>query len=147
MMIVGIDPDTQAHGVAIFQNGELTRLEQWPLMELMAWVQSVQSIKYADGLIFSIENVLANGFVYARNVQSSGAANAKVAKNIGQCQQSQTELMRMLDYLGVPYVLHNPAKSNWAKNRAMFEKVTGWNIQSNEDKRSAAYFGWLEAKR
>ena len=65
---------------------------------------------------------------------------------IGRCQQSQVELMRLIDDRNVNYVLHKPQKGNWAKNKAQFEKVTGWTKRSNEDTRAAAYFGWLGCK-
>ena len=55
--------------------------------------------------------------------------------------------MQWLDSLGVPYKLHKPQKGNWAKDKARFEKVTGWKGRSNEDTRSAAYFGFLEINK
>ena len=67
--------------------------------------------------------------------------------SIGRCQQSQSELMRFLDEYKIKYVLHKPQKNNWAKNKHQFEKVTGWVGRSNEDTRSAAYFGFLGLKK
>lgn len=90
---------------------------------------------------------MANQFVYSRNQKASKAAQSKVAMHIGRCQQVQIEIMQWLDALGVPYKLHKPQKGNWAKDKAMFERVTGWKGRSNEDTRSAAYFGFLEANK
>ncbi len=97
-------------------------------------------------VLFSIEDVCANNFVYARNSKGNKSVTSKIAMGIGRCQQAQTELMRWLDYYNIEYVLHKPQKGNWAKNKAQFEKVTGWKGKSNVDTRSAAYFGWLALK-
>ena len=142
MITVGIDPDSSAHGVAVYEGKKLMQLYKLPLLEIM----DLLNLHDKDNLKVSIENVCANNFVYARNAQANKNAHAKVALSIGRCQQSQTELMRLLDKLDIPYVLHKPQKGNWAKDKTMFERVTGWSKKSNEDTRSAAYFGYLEAR-
>ena len=134
--IVGIDPDADKHGVALYSNGELSDLKQLQLQDLVNYLWQI-----AD--LVSIEDVMANQFVYARNRSGSTANQSKIAMHIGRCQQAQVELMRMLDSRKIPYVLHKPQKGNWADNRELFEKITGWDKQSNADTRSAAYFGYL----
>ena len=138
MIVWGVDPDSGRHGVAMYEDGKLVELANLTLMDI---------ILHLGGLdcLFSIENVLQNKFVYARN-EHNKKAQSNIAMKIGRCQQAQIELMRALDYYNIPYVLHAPQKGNWAKNKALFEKVTGWNKRSNEDTRSAAYFGWLVLK-
>ena len=140
MIVFGIDPDSQKHGVAIYKDGVLTSLMLLELFDLIDMIES----DFSKEIFFSIEDVCANNFVYARNEKANKYAHAKVSLSIGRCQQSQTELMRVLTHLGYKYVLHKPQKGNWAKNKAQFEKITGWKKQSNEDTRSAAYFGFLE---
>ena len=105
------------------------------------------SIGIRDVDLVSIEDVCSNNFVYSCNVKASKAVHATVARSVGRCQQAQLELMRWLDYYHILYVLHKPQKGNWAKNKAQFEKITGWTKQSNEDTRAAAYFGYLEVPR
>lgn len=141
MIVVGVDPDSVRHGLAIFSDGHLVALESRNLVEIRKWLDGCDK-----EIMFSIENVLANNFVYSRNVQASKASTAKVAIGIGRCQQAQEELMRELDDRQIPYVLHKPSGMNWAKDKARFERTTGWHGKSNEDTRSAAYFGWLEVK-
>jgi hypothetical protein len=145
MLILGIDPDAESHGAAFFADGNLTRLEKLTIVELMNIAREANLGAYGDEVRFSIENVCANNFVYARNVHASKNAQSQIAMRIGRCQQSQVELMRILDHFGIKYSLHKPTAKNWAKNKELFEKVTGWIGRSNEDTRSAAYFGWLEA--
>lgn len=136
-LVVGIDPDSDRHGVAFYRDGELTGLG------MMRRVEILEDIRFLPGLIVSIEDVCANNFIYTRNNKGSREVHGKVALSVGRCQQAQTELMRDLEHYGISFVLHKPQKGNWAKNKAQFEKVTGWKARSNEDTRSAAYFGYL----
>ena len=140
MVVIGVDPDSKAHGVAVYVDGKLDSLHMLEAMPL------VQMAKYNQALV-SMEDVKANKFIYARNVQSKKAVQSKIAIKVGQCQQAQTELMRLLDWHKVPYVLHKPQKGNWAKNKDQFELVTKWDGRSNEDTRAAAYFGFLGLKQ
>lgn len=139
MLIVGIDPDSDKHGVAVYDDAKLVSLS------LRSSIEIVESWAGADAK-FSIEDVMANQFVYTRNQKASKSAQSKVAMHIGRVQQAQVELMRLLDRYGMPYELHKPQRGNWAKDKAMFERVTGWTERSNEDTRSAAFFGFLALK-
>ena len=138
-LVIGIDPDSDKHGVAIYRDGVLEDLARFNTIELLNIIQY-------DSVLFSIEDVMANQFIYSRNQHSSKAAQSKIAMHIGRCQQAQVELMRWLDHTCNKYELHKPTKNNWAKNKPMFKKATGWTKKSNEDTRSAAYFGYLALK-
>lgn len=142
-LTIGIDPDSAKHGVAIYDHKTLIDLKQFTLVEIMEFIQLSKDESYE--LLFSIEDVKANKFIYSRNVKSNSSVQSKIAISVGACQQSQEELMRLLDHLHVKYVKHKPQRGNWAKNRQQFEKVTGWKGRSNKDTRSAAYFGYLAA--
>lgn len=141
MRIIGIDPDSDKHGVAIYNDGTLIDIYNLDLMSI-----KTEIIDKFDHIHFSIEDVCANNFVYSRNKKGSGAIMAKIGLSIGRCQQSQTELMRMLDHYSISYELHPPQKGNWAKNKGQFQSITGWEKQSNDDTRSAAFFGYLALK-
>ena len=146
MIIIGIDPDSKAHGVAVYNNGQLVDLQMMQLFELLHMVDFFAGEYGIDKVRFSIEDVCANNFVYHRNSKGSKSVTSKIAMSVGRCQQSQTELIRALDFTKIKYELHKPQKGNWAKNKNQFEKVTGWKGRSNEDTRSAAYFGFLGCK-
>ena len=139
--VVGVDPSSHRHGIAIYRAGKLEELTTWMLVDVIGWLEK-QEIKPR----FSIENVMANNFVYSRNNQKTKQAQAKVGLSIGRCQQSQVELMRVLDHLEIPYQLIKPTRDNWAKDKARFERYTGWTGRSNEDTRSASYFGFLATR-
>lgn len=141
VMVLGIDPDSAAHGVATYDDGKLIRLNNFELLALFDYI--VDITRQTADITAVIENVAANQFIYQRNYKESRASANKVAISVGRCMQSQIELMRMFDYLGLPYQLVKPNAKNWAKDRRLFERVTGWTGKSNEDTRSAAYFGYL----
>lgn len=143
-IVVGIDPDSERHGMAVYVDGKLTVCATATTAEIVtqhlpAWLES-------GPVMFSIENVMQNQFVYARNQHGNKSAQSKIAMHVGRCQQAQVELMRWLDHYEIPYVLHKPQRGNWAKNKAQFEKLTGWSGRSNEDSRAAAYFGFLAVR-
>ena len=140
-IVIGIDPDADKHGVAAYYDGILCYLEMKNTAEIIDKI--LKSNFELSDYLFSIEDVMANQFVYARNTVSNKAAQSKIAMHIGRCQQAQVELMRWLDHYAIPYVLHKPQKGNWADNKEQFEKITGWTKQSNADTRAAAYFGYL----
>ena len=135
--VIGVDPDTDKHGVATYVDGKLHSLLKLNTIEL------VEKFRFYNEAVFSIENTLVNKFIYARNKTKNNAVNQKIMLNVGRCQQAQIELMRWLDYYGMPYILNAPQKGNWADNEEQFKKVTGWKKRSNKDTRSAAYFGFL----
>jgi len=144
MIVVGIDPDSKAHGFAIYEDGKLGGLYEFNLSEILNFIRIREEL--IGKMLFSIEDVLANDFVYARNMTKNNKVNMTIARSVGRCQQAQHELMVILDYMGVEYVKHKPQKGNWAKNKKQFEQVTGWTGRSNEDTRAAAFFGWLGLK-
>jgi len=143
MIVIGIDPDSKKHGVAIYEDGELVELNTWSLVDVMVFLMAKPYP--TDTIIFSIEDVASQNFVYSRNVNSK-SVQSNIAMKVGRCQQAQIELQRLLDHLGCKYQTHKPQRGNWAKNKKQFEQVTGWTKRSNEDTRSAAFFGFLDIK-
>ena len=140
MITVGIDPDSTAHGVAVFEDQTLISLHNFQLFDVLRLCLAF------DDVFVSMEHTLMTSAVYTRNKNANRRIQDKIAVSIGRCQQSQTELARAFERHNIKYVLHNPTKSNWAKNKEYFERMTGWNKRSNEDNRSAAYFGFIESR-
>lgn len=140
--IIGIDPDSAKHGVAIYVDGVLDDLMTLELMGVYSLVLFLK--RKPVELLFSIENVAANKAVWHGKSQSK-AAYGMTSQNVAKCKQAQIELERMLDYLEVDYI-HQKISKPWKKDKKQFELVTGWTGRSNEDTRSAAYFGWLGLK-
>lgn len=138
-VVVGVDPDSAAHGIAIYVDGVLAELKMLTLMEIIELLESHDRSE----LLFSIEDVRVNKFIYKRNEKRSKAAQSHVGISVGKCQQACEELIRALDYYKIKYKLHKPQKGNWSKSANTFKLYTKWKGRSNEDTRSAAYFGFL----
>jgi len=138
--VVGVDPSAadKGHGVAVFNDGKLESLAMMKRMEL------VNTFVNKSDVVFSIENVLANNFQYGKHVSGKDRVDKKKMLSVGRCQQSQLELMRDLEYYNIPYLLQTPSsKFKEGSEIDLFKRLTGWNKQSNQDTRSAAYMGFI----
>lgn len=142
MYIIGIDPDSEKHGVAMYLNGKLTTCTNETTIGIVNCI--ILRLKELGAQIhFSIEDVNGQNFIYGRNEKENKNVERRIGMGIAKCQQAQVELIRWLDHYGITYELHKPQRGNWAKNKAQFEKVTGWKGRSNEDSRSASFIGFL----
>lgn len=139
--VIGIDPDSKAHGVAIYKDKELTELKCMPLTEFVMTLESLLTM--STSIEVHIENVCGNNAIFA---ERRGRANfntiAKMSNGVGKCQQAQIELERWCEHYSVKVVRHKVSKA-WKKEKQTFALMTKWGKQSNEDTRSAAYFGFL----
>lgn len=142
---VGIDPDSDKHGVAFFVDGVLCSLANERRHDIIAW--ALKQREAGDEISFSLEDVMHNQFVYKRNESENTKVQSRIAMFTGRCQQAFVELIRDLEEHGFLYTKFPPQKDNWAKHKAQFELVTGWKGESNADTRSSAYFGFLGLKK
>jgi len=142
-IIIGVDPDSSKHGVAVYYDGKLEELDSLTLMDLHQLIDD-NLIDIANDLNFDIEvhieDVCANNAVFRTG--GNAKVNMSIARRLGMVQQSQTEVERLIDTWDIKLVKHKISKM-WKKDKAQFEKITGWTGRSNEDTRSAAYFGFL----
>ena len=145
-IIIGIDPDSKAHGVAVYVDGKLTILKSLTLEQILFLIHTEPKPMINQDIEFHIEDVNGVSAAFnARDKRTNINVKLKMAQHIGMCKQSQIELERFLHHYGIKVVKHKISKI-WKKDKAQFEKVTGWTGRSNEDTRSAAYFGWLGCK-
>lgn len=142
ILTVGIDPDSKAHGVAIYKGSNLVELHEWPRAEIISWVLGLGEGAQCR---FSIEDMKANKCVFRQHSHKKARPQGEIGRKLGLCQQAQIELERDLLHLGIPFELHKPQSGNWAKTKMkpQFKLVTGWKKRSNADTRSAAFFGFL----
>lgn len=144
MIIIGIDPDSKSHGVAVYRNGKLDLLCS---LQLFGLFDMINTLKREWMVEIHIEDVCAINATFSKQFVKNRRAETTVSRSVGMCQQAQTEIERMAEYLGVPVVKH-PISSKW-KDAAMGNQIMaklGWSGKSNEDTRSAAYFGYLGVK-
>ena len=146
MIVIGVDPDSSEHGIAVYKSDILASLHQWALPEIVKYITSDE---INGDCYFSIEDVKANRAIYRQHSHRKARPQGEIGRRLGMCQQAQVELERMLESLGVPFVLHRPQKGNWAdtQKKPLFEKITGWDKRSNADTRSAAFMGFLAISR
>lgn len=148
-IVIGIDPDSKKHGVAIYKDGVLHDLLMNDLMSLMDTLSTNQkAIDFDSSIVVHMENVCGvsnSGFHHKRT--DSVAVRSKKSENVGQCKQAQIEVERLCEYLSIKVVKHKISKQ-WKNQdgKKVFERLTGWTGRSNEDSRSAAYFGYLGVK-
>lgn len=140
--VIGCDPDSKLHGIAIYEDGKLIDLKNLSLIEIY---RLLKNLKQFGSVIMSIEDNNAVSAIYAGrfNTKDSQAVKSKKAQHVGMCKQAQIEVERVCENLGVEVVRQKPSKQWKDTNNRQFELVTGWKKRSNEDNRSAAYFGWL----
>lgn len=99
----------------------------------------------SEPLTFIIEDVCHTNAVYRGRYNGKPlAVQRKMGVSVGRVQQSQIELMRLLEFFEVKYKLIKPC-TNWGatKYKKEFELATGWTGNSNPEKRAAAYYGYL----
>lgn len=145
-IIIGIDPDSKAHGVAVYRDGKLEILRCCTLEEIICLIHMNPSPMIEQCVEFHIEDVNGVSAAFgARDRKTNMHVKLKMAQHIGMCKQSQIELERFISHYNIKIVKHKISKM-WKKDKAQFELVTGWKGRSNEDTRSAAYFGWLGCK-
>lgn len=144
MIIIGIDPDSEKHGVAVYDGATLIYVCS---MSLFSIYDMVKEKIIADEVQIHIENVCGINATFNKQFVKNRRAETTVSRSLGMCQQAQVEVERMAEYLSVPVTKH-PISKNW-KNAAIGKAALlqmGWSGQSNEDTRSAAYFGYLGVK-
>jgi len=143
MLIIGIDPDSKKIAISVYQNGKLEELLMLDTIQLYKTLDKYQCDNHE--IIVYLENVKANSSSSFHNKsKDSLAVKSKKSEHIGMVKQSQSEIERVCDHLGIVYHLKK-ISSNWKKGNGVesFKLATGWTKRSNEDTRSAAYFGFL----
>lgn len=144
-LIIGCDPDVDGKGFAIYEDGVLTELRQFDLLDLYLWINGL--LPTSVDIELHIEDLNANkSSAFNHKGRQSKAVQNKISESVGRCKHAQIEVERIAEYFGIKIVRHK-VSSMWKKDKKQFEMVTGWTGQSNEDTRSAAYFGWIGTKK
>ena len=95
-IVIGVDPDSKAHGVAVYIDGRLSRLECLTLYWL---VDALEFYSHSENEIdVHIEDVCAMNAVFRQRQGSNQSINMKMSNSVGKCQQSQIELERFIHH-------------------------------------------------
>lgn len=145
---IGCDPDAEKHGFALFEGEKLVSLNCFTLLDMQRFLISFFGNDFSS-LEFHLEdNASVKSAYTAKNKRGESlAVKLNIAQKIGMVKQAQIELERMLKELGIK-VVHRKQSKRWksAAEVEMFKSATGWTSRSNEDTRSAAYFGYAGAR-
>jgi len=144
-LIIGVDPDVDGKGFAIYEDGVLKELDTISLIELTYIIESNISYWHSLCIELHIEDVNGNkSSSFNHNSRQSKQVQNKISESVGRCKQMQIEVEKIAEHFDIKIVRHKVSKK-WkdAAGKKEFERVTGWKGRSNEDTRSAAYFGYL----
>ena len=132
-LILGIDPGANT-GVATYVGGVLTDLETVPPhhIERLIRGRTPARVVYEDSRLQS--------HTWTRG--KTGAASAKMARNVGQVDAWCALITAVCAELGVQAHGISPAGKGAKLDAARFAAVTGWTGSSNEHARDAAMVAW-----
>ena len=138
---IGIDPDTDKSGVALFnaEKKKVTGLHNMRFFELFGYLSDG---KETDGV--GIEVVIEAGWLNAKsNFHGAfGGAAERIGAKVGANHETGKKIAEMCEYLNIPYKLVKPLSLKpWGGkkiNHAQFVQLTGWVGRTNQEQRDAA---------
>lgn len=149
-IIIGLDPDSDKHGIAIYRKRVLCDLMNLNTIQLYIHITTFEKTALKAGEIeIHMEDPKRNSSSeFSHHPKDKLKVKFKKSESVGKVKQAQTSIEQMADELGIKVVLYKNS-SCWKKgaDKKLFEKITGWTKRSNEDTRSAAWFGYLATKK
>lgn len=146
---IGVDPDSTGNGSALYIDGKLSMLKNLSAAAMTVLCMELAAEENARVRIH-IEDVEANSAVFKQRFKKGEKLESKLmkAQNLGMCKQAQREIVMMAELLGIQ-VFKYQISSRWKdqNEKQLFQRATGWKGRSNEDTRSAAYFGFIGVRR
>jgi len=134
-MVIGIDPDLKKSGVAVVINGEVITLDCLKLLNLIEFIY-----EHKHRAHFVIENVNHDKATYIRS-GTNNRVMQNISQKVGMVKAIGIVIEEILADIGAEYTSMKPLRGSVkkAKNDAkLFNKITGWEGKSNQDKRDAA---------
>jgi hypothetical protein len=132
MKYIGIDPDIDKNGVAVWDSDNKTIR----LFNMSFWntIDFLSSYPYASVYIEAGWLNKKSNFHFAR--KQSKAQGERIAKNVGQNHQVG---MLILEYCVIKNIKHYTVKPTRAKVSAeLFKKITSYGKRTNQEQRDAA---------
>lgn len=145
MLIIGIDPDLSASGVAVITPAKaIVEMKRVRFSELVEYMR-LQAAKVEGRILIKMEdpNTLKPTFPRAiPRAMNKQAVNNRISQNVGQVKAVATLILEVLIAAGFNVVPCRPLvgghKARCKKDATYFNKLTGWTARSNEDCRDAA---------
>lgn len=134
-MKIGIDPDLVKSGVAVAVDDKLITLDAMSFFDLIRFID-----EHKHKARFVLEDVEADKATYHRRGTSQATMRA-IAQKVGMVKAICRLLSDYLEGAGADYVKVRPlqgAVKKAKRDAAFFNRLTGWEGRTNEDKRDAA---------
>ena len=93
-IVIGVDPDSKVHGVAVYVDGKLMGLSGLELTEFMVMIPRWKSEFNSVQVHIEDVNAVSAAFM-ARDKKVNINVKLKMAQHIGMCKQAQIELERL----------------------------------------------------
>lgn len=138
MIVVGIDPDLKKSGIAVVSGKKLTRLESLKFMDVLPFLNDIGG---PLNVRVKLENPSSISTTFSTRIGMSQRAAMSVAQDVGRVKAVCELMYEAIKDAGYEIDLIKPLKGpiKQAKDdREYFNKITGWQGQSNQDKRDAA---------
>lgn len=138
MIIVAIDPDLKASGVAVVSGTTIGQLKNVRFCEMLEFLAQFDK----ERVLVKLEDVGANKGLFAAQSNKNKAVSIRVATNVGQVIAVARLMHEMLEHAGYTVKMvrpiRGPMKMQAKTDAAYFNKITGWTGKSNADQRDAA---------
>lgn len=138
-LTIGIDPDFVKSGVAVIEGKTIIHLESLTFTQILEYVEAVGP---KENILIKLENPSAIKPLFGKKAINKRAIREKICQDVGKCKATGSLIQQVLESQGYKVELVKPLKGpvkRQAKNDAVyFNKLTGWQGRSNEDKRDAA---------
>lgn len=143
---IGIDPDSDKYGVAIAKNGELCTVKSMCITHLVPMIAELSDSGSVVVYIEDVCGISSSAFNHSR--KDTQAVKFKKSESVGMCKQAQIVIQKFCAEYGIPVHKFKVSKAwkDTKTGRAALKNVFGWEGESNEDSRSAAYFLYLGVK-
>ena len=135
-LIIGIDPDLEASGVAVVRHGKLVDMDSLDFFSLLDFIG-----RYKNEAVCAVEDVELNKSLYAKHNGKNQRVRERIGQNVGQVKAIARLIEQYLIRIDAHHVMVAPLKGRFKKakiNREYFNQLTGWTAISNADKRDAA---------
>ena len=132
-LILGMDPGVNT-GVAHFLDGALAKLETIGPHEIERKLREAMPVR----VVFEDSRLQSHTWTRGKNA----AANAKMARNVGQVDAWCRLITEICGELGIAAHGISPAAKGAKVEAEAFARITGWTGPSNEHTRDAAMVAW-----
>lgn len=147
---IGVDPDSESNGVAVYKNKQLIELVNMNTAEFTMYIAESMAVSPHFRPVIHIEDVCGTSAVFKHRFKPGEKLESKLmkAQNLGMCKQAQRAIEQVACMFNLEVVKHR-LSSSWKDSkhgREALKRCTGWAGKSNADTRSAAFFGYVGCK-